>query len=284
MRERLAAALLGLLLLSSPAQGGGTEDLLLAIDGLYCARALTAGDACYVPVRALCTALGLPMAWAGDETDFTLTLGSVTVTGKAGQEYLEADGRYLWAPEGWRVKDGELYLPLAASEKLFGARARRIGRELRFATADMELLRGGEDYYALHVPADDFYWLCHIIHAEAGVEPMAGKIGVGNVVFNRIKSADFPDTVFEVIFDTEHAIQFEPISYSIIQEDPFDSDVIAACLVLEGADTVGDCTYFVNPDYGSAWFDRALDFRLKIGSHNFYAEGRADADAGTDAA
>ena len=48
--------------------------------------------------------------------------------------------------------------------------------------------------------------------------------------------------------------------------------MIASYLVLEGANVVGDCLYFVNPAYGSAWFDNTLELRATIGHHNFYAD------------
>jgi spore germination cell wall hydrolase CwlJ-like protein len=39
---------------------------------------------------------------------------------------------------------------------------------------------------------------------------------------------------------------------------------------MDGYNTVGDSLYFVNPSYGSAWFDSTLKFNLAIGDHNFY--------------
>ena len=80
-------------------------------------------------------------------------------------------------------------------------------------------------------------------------------------------------TVFEVIYDTVNAIQFEPIALGGIREDPSEQAMIAACLVLEGAETVGDSLYFVNPDYADTWwFDSALEQTARIGNHNFYSE------------
>ena len=35
-------------------------------------------------------------------------------------------------------------------------------------------------------------------------------MAVGNVVLNRVKSASFPDTVYDVIFDSAHGVQFSP--------------------------------------------------------------------------
>ena len=141
---------------------------------------------------------------------------------------------------------------------------------LELSTDKLAVISGGANYYELNYDAELLYWLPQIINAEAKFEPLAGQIGVGNVVMNRLSSPDFPDTIFEVIYDTEHTIQFEPISTGGIFMEPTEQATIAAYLCLEGCSTVGDCLYFVNPDYGSGWFDSSLELVETIGHHNFY--------------
>ena len=59
---------------------------------------------------------------------------------------------------------------------------------------------------------DDLYWLSRIIEAESKGEPMEGKIAVGNVIINRRESPDFPDSIYEVIFEkTSGKYQFTPV-------------------------------------------------------------------------
>ncbi|MEI3102536.1 MAG: cell wall hydrolase, partial [Oscillospiraceae bacterium] len=75
-----------------------------------------------------------------------------------------------------------------------------------------------EDYYELNYPSEELFWLSQIIHAEAWQQPLAGQIGVGNVVMNRVNSPDFPSTVFDVIFDMDHNIvQFESNTCKLYQ-------------------------------------------------------------------
>ena len=46
---------------------------------------------------------------------------------------------------------------------------------------------------------------------------------------------------------------------------------IAACLCLEGYNTVGESLYFVNPDRGDgSWFEASLRLVISIGDHDFY--------------
>ena len=259
MRKRgFAALMLALALLlcgAAPASREsvpGAESVPMKIDALLSARAFRRDGQIFVPLRALCAACSSELSWSGDEDGFEARIGPLAVRGEKDRGYFVADGRYVWAPGGWLIRTD----------------AEGVAFHMRGA----QLLQGGEDYYALNLPADDFYWLTHIIHAEAGIEPLEGKIGVGNVVMNRVKSTIFPDTVFEVVYDTEHVIQFEPIAVGAIHEDPDEESVAAACLVLEGANTVGDCLYFVNPSFGSAWFDATLKLEKVIGRHNFYTQ------------
>ena len=250
----------------------GCTPLPVYLDGLLCARGYEKRGCRYVPLAPLCDRAGLALRWYGGEDFFTLTLGSLRVEGEAGREYFTASGRFLYAPEGWLIRGEELLLPEHIAAALFGVAPQWDGEALRIGCAGLRLMEGGEDYYALNFPEEELYWLSHIINAEAKEEPLAGQIAVGNVVMNRVQSPDFPNTVFEVIYDTEHTIQFEPVALGGIREEPTEQAQIAAYLVLEGANVVGDCLYFVNPEYGSYWFDSALELRAVIGRHNFYAD------------
>ena len=292
MRKPLLSALLALtLLLSVPAQAAlaapspapsplpslvqretpaNFSAVPVYLDGLLLSRAYQWGDTVYVALRPLCRWAGLEMSWTGDAERLSLELDGLKVECRAGDQYYLADGRYIYAPENWFVRENELYLPRYALCKLLNLRDELRDGALLLDGSQLRVLRGGKDYYDLNFPLEDVYWLSHIIGSEAGIEPMEGKIGVGNVVMNRVRDPDFPDTVFGVVYDYEHTVQFEPVSKGTIHDDPKQEDIIAAYMVLEGANTAGECIYFVNPDYGSFWFDNNLDFVKKLGRHNFY--------------
>lgn len=61
-----------------------------------------------------------------------------------------------------------------------------------------------------YVPAEgEAYLLAAIIQCEAEGEPYAGKLAVGSVVLNRVKSSKFPNTITEVIYQKN---QFSPVA------------------------------------------------------------------------
>lgn len=120
---------------------------------------------------------------------------------------------------------------------------------------------------------DDLYWLSRIIHAEASGESFTGKVAVGNVILNRVKSSDFPNTIYNVIFEYYGNIpQFSPVAEGTIYNTPSQESIQAAKDALNGARPVGNSTYFFNPDKAAGtWIVSNKTYVTKIGGHAFYA-------------
>lgn len=240
------------------------------VDGKEAAEARLHKEEWFASIDQICEALGFEVSWEGGEDAFTACVEDAELCAKKGDGYLLAEGRYLYLPDGWLTDGDSLLLPVNLFEKLLGVSCTEEEDGLHICADAAAVISGGEGYYDIYCPYDEVYWLAHVIHAEAFQQPLAGMIGVGNVVFNRVASDDFPNTVTEVVYDVEHAVQFEPVSNGAIKTEPDEQSYIATYLCLEGFNTVGDSLYFVNPDFGSDWFDSSLDFVVKIGDHNFY--------------
>ena len=119
---------------------------------------------------------------------------------------------------------------------------------------------------------EDLYWLSRIISAESQGEPLLGKLAVGTVVLNRVASPEFPDTIYDVIFDRKWGVQFTPVANGAIYWEPTQESVTAAKLVLEGARAAGNSLYFQNPDLTSdRWAANNRPYVTTIGCHWFYA-------------
>ena len=94
---------------------------------------------------------------------------------------------------------------------------------------------------------------------------------MGNVVLNRTESGQFPDTVKEVVFDSQYAVQFTPVANGTIYQEPAASSVLAAKLCLEGAEVAGDSLYFFAPAVSAgSWITQNRTYFAAIGSHHFY--------------
>lgn len=118
---------------------------------------------------------------------------------------------------------------------------------------------------------DSVYWLSRIIEAEAGGEPFSGKVAVGEVILNRVKSNEFPNTIWGVIFDNNFGIQFEPVSNGTVYNNPSDESVLAAKTAIEGSNYVGNCLYFLNPTIAqNTWISKNREYYTTISHHEFY--------------
>ena len=119
--------------------------------------------------------------------------------------------------------------------------------------------------------AGELYWLSRIICAESGAESMTGQIAVGNVILNRVKSSQFPDTVEGVIFDRKDAVQFEPVSNRRVYLPPTSQSVEAAKRALDGENVVGSALYFYAPALSQGtWINANRPYQQTIGCHRFY--------------
>lgn len=102
-----------------------------------------------------------------------------------------------------------------------------------------------------------------IIECEAGGEIYTGKVAVGAVVMNRVRSPLFPNTVLEVIMAPK---QFSPVGSGrfaiVLARGANESCYQAARDAMAGASPVGDCLFFRTPIPG-------LEGQ-QIGGHIFY--------------
>ena len=84
-------------------------------------------------------------------------------------------------------------------------------------------------------------------------------------------SADFPDTIYGVIFDDRWGGQFTPVRNGTIYQEPSARSVEAARLCLSGANTAGESLYFLAPALATNhWVMENRTHVVTIGSHWFY--------------
>ena len=228
-------------------------------------------DAVWLPADAFAEMLGLESDTVTDGDTETVTVDGADIAATYGETYYTANGRCFYAPDGVYALDGEVVLPLADLEKIFGVTAvlSEDHTSLRVDASEQALLESGESYYG----ARDVYWLSHIINAEAGNQPMDGQIAVGNVVLNRVADERFPNSVKEVVFDRRGGVaQFSPTADGRLSLTPDEDAALAAKLAFEGYDPVGESPYFINPSACNAsWFNSRLTYTATIGDHVFYA-------------
>lgn len=133
--------------------------------------------------------------------------------------------------------------------------------ELRISTEAQALV--SRDLSDVIFNAGDLDVMAAIIECEAGGESYTGKVAVGAVVLNRVRSPKFPSTVLEVIMQNR---QFSPVGSGrfslVLARGANESCYQAARDAMAGASPVGNCLFFRTPIPGLTG--------MQIGGHIFY--------------
>jgi N-acetylmuramoyl-L-alanine amidase len=220
----------------------------------------------YVPMLEFCDKMGAKvLKWDDDSQSALAIFRQFAIDASADSSYITANGRCLYADGGCVMQDGVLMVPLSTLAAALDAYVQcDLESGIVSISSGSGMIESGDDFY----DEENLYWLARIIWAEAGSESFLGKVAVGNVVMNRVKSSGFPDTVYGVVFDRSCGVQFEPILNGTIYNDPTADCYAAAKLALEGASPVGDCLFFAS--ISDCWAAYNRPYYGKIGRHYFY--------------
>lgn len=224
----------------------------------------------FVPLRRFCEIFAPDgtMTWNGSTSTARFRTDTLDLSVTVGKLYITANGHALYTVGAVRNLGGHLYVPIRPLARAFAA---ALKWDAAACAVDLTRSSGSSAIARASYDADEVYWLSRIISAEASVEPFVGQIAVGNVVLNRVRSREFPNTIYGVIFDRKHGTQFSPVAFGTIYESPEPSCVIAAKICLEGYSVTDTALYFFDPDLSTSdWISRNCVFEFRIGSHEFY--------------
>lgn len=124
--------------------------------------------------------------------------------------------------------------------------------------------------------SQDYNALLRIVEAEATGEDIKGKILVGNVIMNRVKSEEFPDTVEKVVFQKVGGhVQFSPTADGRYESVTISDETMEAINdILDGVDYSKGALFFSARDKADptnmSWFDSNLKWLFAYGGHEFY--------------
>lgn len=132
----------------------------------------------------------------------------------------------------------------------------------RIAAEQAEAQRKAEEEAAVaQLQEADKELLASIIFCEAGNQPYEGQVAVGAVIMNRVKSAVYPNSISEVVYQSG---QFGPAMTGWLDSVRYSagytpSAMQAAIDALSGSNPIGDCLYF---DQGGMGY--------QLGDHYFH--------------
>ena len=196
-----------------------------------------------------------------------MTYAGVRISATDGNYAVMANDRPLFAMSPSVImSDGRMYIPANAFAKALGFSIDVYNNALSFSGGPKPLKPAAEYYRE-----DEVFWLARIIHAESEGEPLIGKIAVGNVVLNRVRSGYYPNTIYGVIFDRKYGVQFSPILNGAIYNSPNYASYLAAKICLEGFDLSEGAFFFLRPELSSSsWIPDSREYLFTVGKHDFY--------------
>lgn len=124
---------------------------------------------------------------------------------------------------------------------------------------------------AISYTSEELNMLAYVLQGEVGNCSEASKLAVANVIINRVKSPNFPNTISEVLTSGN---QFTAISgYYNGTTPPTESTLNCAKRALNGEDNSNGATYYYAPKYcgGStgSWFE-TLTFCMELEGQRFF--------------
>ena len=224
----------------------------------------------FIPIRAVSNITGFDVEWNSYKNSVTISSEDKKAEFKNNSKTYYLNGNTHYLNSECVIKDGTFYVPARDFFDIFGISFTWDSKYYSIIIDDENInLTSANTKYDYE--EDHIFWLARIIHAESLSEPLIGKVAVGNVVLNRVKSSDFPNTIYTVIFDTKYGVQYEPVINNTIYNNPSAESIKAAKFSLNGFNAVGDCLYFFNPKTAtSTWIKENRTYYTTIGNHDFY--------------
>lgn len=118
---------------------------------------------------------------------------------------------------------------------------------------------------------EEYEMLCYVLQGEVGDCSEASKIAVANVIINRVKSSQFPNSISGVLTAPS---QFDAVyGYYNGSTVPTQNTRDCAARALAGEDNTGGAIYYYAPQYcggsSSSWFE-SLQFCLEVDGQRYF--------------
>ena len=239
-------------------------------NGTYISNCYLINETTYAPLRSFCAALcDCSVSFDGKTRTATVEAEGLYLQARDGEHFIRANGRYLYTDTPVKIlSDGRMYVPVRLLARALGVSVgwNAAARSVHISGKVAPILSGDKFYRE-----DEVYWLSRIISAESRGEPLLGQIAVGNIVLNRVKCPNYPNTIWGVIFDRKYGTQFSPVANGTVYDEPYYLSVIAAKLCLEGVTVSEDILFFYEPDIAhSFWIPANRPYAFRIGHHYFF--------------
>lgn len=221
----------------------------------------------YIPFRMAANAIGAAYTYNSSSKTSVMEAKGLYMNAGDGCYTVYANDRALFTENPVVImNDGRMYIPASTFAKATGMNL-VVSSDKITLSGRLSPLSHASSFYR----EDEVFWLARIIHAESRGEPLFGKIAVGDVVLNRVRSSAYPNTIYGVIFDRKYGVQFSPILDGSIYNTPDFNSILAAKICLDGYNISPDALFFLEPSHStSSWIPKNREYIFTIGKHDFY--------------
>ncbi len=269
----LAVLILSLILGTIPFAGAAFTAPSVYVNGteiIFDVRPYVDNNTTFIPVRAICNAMGIDEIYWNNNTKTVSVVAENVVHFTVGESvgYINGNAYPLGAPSS--ARSGRTMIPLRFFAEAFGA---EVKWDSLYNCVDVgkDGVVVPQSCKATEYSKDDLVWLSKIVSAESQGEPIKGQIAVANVVLNRVKSKEYPNTIYGVIFDKNYGVQFQPVANGQIYNTPAKTSVEAAKRAMWGENYIGECMYFLNESLATNfWIVNNKEYYTTISNHSFY--------------
>ncbi len=160
-------------------------------------------------------------------------------------------------------KLGDLDARMKALESQVAAAQAELARKV----AERLSLRKEDTSGAYTATGSELEWLAATIQAEADGESYTGKLAVGSVIMNRVKSSAFPNSIVGVITQNMQFASYRSGKVELIMGRGPNSTCIRAAEEVLGGARVGDYLFFMTRYYADYY---GISEYTMIGNHAFF--------------
>lgn len=225
----------------------------------------------FVPIRFIGEALAAKIEWDSSSSTAIITNGNKTIALPINSKTIYVNGFSYQIEAPVKLYNNRVYVPIRFVSEILGHNVawnqQKYSVYINTNNNKNETVAVNNKLYT----EEDLYWLSRIVSSEAMAEPYEGKLAVANVIINRKKNNEYPNTIKAVIFDKNYGYQFTPVLNGTIYNTPTAESIKAAKEALEGKNNIGNALFFVNPKKTSLnWIQSNRTYYKTIKNHEFY--------------
>ncbi len=264
-------ALSGITVLAADQYGGYDVPVDIQINGDYinCVKKpFLENGSTYIPLRAFSEAIDAQIDWDEETQTATMIKDNHKFEFCSDNDYSTIDGERCELSS--LNRDFLTFIPVRIiSETLdYGVEWDDYYLTVKITAPQVVVPEEAKDYL---YNFEDILYLGKIIMLEAGSGGINTKIAIANTIINRVESASFPNTIKDVIFDTNYSVQFPPAHTDRMNETPSKECIIAAKCALNGVELVGDSLYFISAKAApKSWANSHRPYHSTVGNTAFY--------------